>query len=322
MKNTKYSRISPEQRYQISALRKAGHSLEFIAEQIGKHRSSISKELKRNSCSKGKYNPKLAQEFCNDRIKEKKKRSSFTKKMKDFIEEKLTTEQWSPEQIVGYCKENQIDMVSHEWIYLHIYKDKEQGGKLYENLRTQSRKRKKRTHKKDKRGMITGRVSIHQRPEIVNQREHFGDWEVDLIEGRNHKEFIVTLVERKSAFCLMQKTPDKKAKTIEKTVVNLLAPYKEKVHSITSDNGKEFANHQNIAKKLGADFYFADPYASWQRGLNENTNKLIRQYIPKKSNFQDVDHQIITNINLKLNKRPRKNLNFKNPLYVFIHNFV
>lgn len=170
--------------------------------------------------------------------------------------------------------------------------------------------------------MISGRISIHKRPKIVDEKKRFGNWEVDLIEGKNHNGFIVTLVERKSAFSLMQKIPDKKAFTVERTVVNLLTPYKPLVHTITSDNGKEFANHQNIAKKLSADYYFADPYSSWQRRLNENTNKLFRQYIPKKSSFLHYEVQQISEINLKINKRPRKNINFKSPLCVFIRNFV
>ena len=156
---------------------------------------------------------------------------------------------------------------------------------------------------------------------MINNKRRYGDWEIDTIVGKNNKGAIVTLVERKSAFTLMAKLSGKNADELATTVVNLMAPYKEKVLSITSDNGSEFTRHQMIAKKLQADFYFAHPYSSWERGLNENTNKLIRQYIPKKSAFTDFDQNYINLINLKLNKRPRKKLNFKSPLWIYLTNF-
>jgi IS30 family transposase len=317
----KYSQLSPEQRYQIAALLKAGHSKCFIARQLGVHRSTIGRELKRNSTSKQKYTPALAQQFANDRQKDKNHFSLFSTKMKTFIENKMTMDQWSPEQIKGYCNDNNIPMVSHEWIYQYVYKDLKNGGRLYAHLRTQNKKRRKRIHQKDKRGLIPNRISIHKRPPCVQAKDRFGDWEIDLIEGLNHKSFALTLVERKSQFALIVKANDKQATTIQTKIINALAPYKELVHTITSDNGKEFAGHEFVAQKLKADYYFADPYSSWQRGLNEYTNKLYRQYLPKKSNFNDYDIQYFVNITNKLNTRPRKSLGFKNPLQVFMANF-
>ncbi len=317
----KYSQLSPEQRYQIAALLKAGHSKCFIARQLFVHKSTIGRELKRNSTSKQKYTPALAQQFANDRQKDKNHFSLFSIEMKTFIENKMTTQQWSPEQISGYCKANNLSMVSHEWIYQYVYKDLKTGGQLYTNLRTQNKKRRKRTHRKDKRGLIPNRISIHNRPSFVQEKQRFGDWEIDLIEGANHNSFALTLVERKSQFALIVKAEDKQASTIQTKIINALAPYKQLVHTITSDNGKEFAGHQFVAQKLRADYYFADPYSSWQRGLNEYTNKLYRQYLPKKSNLNDYDIQYYVTITNKLNTRPRKLLGFKNPLQVFMANF-
>ena len=169
--------------------------------------------------------------------------------------------------------------------------------------------------------MIPNRVSISKRPDIVNQKERFGDWEIDLIEGVNHSSFALTAVERKSQFAIIVKADNKQATTIQTKIINALAPYKELVHTITSDNGREFANHQYIAQKLQTDYFFADPYSSWQRGLNEYTNKLFRQYLPKKSNLKKYEIQFFVEIQNKLNNRPRKSLNYKTPLQVFIANF-
>jgi IS30 family transposase len=196
------------------------------------------------------------------------------------------------------------------------------GGKLYKHLRGGNKKYKKRYGKhKNRRIIIKNKVSIDERPSIINNKERFGDWEIDTIVGKNHKGAIVTIAERKSKFILMRKLNTKNAKHLAIQTIRLLAPYKDLVHSITSDNGTEFAEHEYIAKKLDAKFYFAHPYSSWERGLNEYSNKLIRQYIPKKSDFDDFSNKYISEINLKLNNRPRKLLNFKNPNELFFNNF-
>ena len=316
-----YSQLNLEQRYQIHIYRKAGYSNCQIAKELDVHKSTIGREILRNSSSSKKYNPRLAQQFATDRKADKPHFHLFDLPMKDFIEEKMQKEQWSPDQISGYCSSNNIEMVSHETIYKYVYADIKKGGKLYLHLRTRCKKRKNRTHLKDKRGLITDRVSIHHRPAVVAQKQRFGDWEIDLIEGANHKNFALTMVERKSQFALIFKTQDKQAATIQNKIINGLAPYKELVHTITSDNGKEFAGHQYISRKLQADFYFADPYSSWQRGLSEYTNKLFRQYLPKKSNMNNYDIQYFVNINNKLNNRPRKLLGYKTPTQIFMANF-
>ena len=224
----------------------------------------------------------------------------------------MAQKQWSPEQIKGRCDLEGISMVSVERIYQYIYWDQSQSGVLYKYLRTARRWRKKRLNRKHQRGQIPNRVMIDQRPEVVNTKQRFGDWEVDTIVGKNHKSAIVTLTERKSQFELMAKTDGTKAASIRKQMINLLAPFKEFVKTITSDNGKEFSQHQQISKKLDADFFFAEPYSPWQRGLNEYNNKLIRQYLPKKTDFNLINNNTINMIISKLKQQTKKIIRIQN----------
>lgn len=316
-----YRHLTQEQRYKLEALVKAGLKKSHIATQLGVDRVTVYRELKRNKQKRGGYNGTFAQELSEER----KERFSMQRKMnitmERFIVEKLSGEQWSPEQIKGYCDANGIEMVSHERIYQFIWEDKKNGGTLYKGLRTGDKKYRKRYGSgKASRG-IANRVSIEERPAIVDQKLRFGDWEIDTIIGKGRKGAIVVTVERKSGFFLMKKLNGKDAAVLAKAVVRLLAPYKSKVFTITSDNGLEFAEHGSMAKKLEAKFYFAHPYSSWERGLSEYTNKLIRQYIPKKSSFENITDVEINKITMKINKRPRKKLGYKNPLLVFLSSF-
>ncbi len=317
----KYKHLTSVQRHQIKVLHKAGHSLSFIGNQLGIHKSTVSREIRRNARQWGSYDPVVAQQIANDRKERFARNRKFTPVMEKFICEKLQFQQWSPEQIKGYCDKHNIPMVSHQRIYQFIYQDKINGGILYKNLRTGKKKRKWKYGTTRPDYMIKNRTSIDLRPAVVNNKERFGDWEIDTIVGKNNKGAILTVVERKSAFVLMAKLNGRNAEQLAKSTIRLLAPYKDKVHTITSDNGKEFAKHQQIADKLNAQFFFAHPYASWERGINEYTNKLIRQYIPKKSSFDNVNQQLINEINLKLNMRPRKKLKYDSPIRVYLSNF-
>ena len=319
--NKSYKHLTIVQRHEIKALYQAGHSMSFIAVQVGIHKSTVCRELKRNARQMGSYDPGVAQQIANDRKERFSLNRKFTSGMEKFIREKLQSQQWSPEQIKGYCEQKSIPMVSYQRIYQFIYQDKYDGGILYKNLRTSQKKRRKKYGGPKPNHTLKNRISIDLRPEVVDNKERFGDWEIDTIIGKNNKGAILTVVERKSAFLLMAKLNGRNADELAKSTIRLLAPYKEKVHTITSDNGSEFARHQKIAKKLKAQFFFAHPYSSWERGLNEYTNKLIRQYIPKKSSFDNINHQIINDINLKLNMRPRKNLKYNSPLKVYLSNF-
>lgn len=322
MTKKNYCHLTLEQRYKIEALLKAGHKAPFISDQLNVDRSTIYRELGRNRTKAGCYSSSSAHEIA----KEKKERFSHNRKfspaMERFIRDKLSNEQWSPEQIAGYCKKNDIPMVSHERIYQFIYQDKAGDGQLYRHLRVACKRYRKRYgSNKNKRIIIKDRVLIDQRPDCVNNKERVGDWEIDTIIGKGNKGAIVTIAERATAFVLIARLNGKNAMDLAKAVVRLMVPFKDLVLSITADNGLEFAMHKYIAEKLGAEFYFAHPYSSWERGLNEYTNRLIRQYIPKKTDFNDVNDQQIKIITMKLNSRPRKKLDFKSPGIVFFNSF-
>jgi len=302
--------LTLNQRYTIEALISVNScSITEIASIIGVHKSTISRELKRNS--KGKtYNPK----FANNKYLRNCKREPYklTSDLTDEISKRLKKKD-SPEQISDKLKKQGLFSISHEAIYLWVYEDKKAGGDLYLNLRQSHIKRNKRKASKDKRGMIPNRVSINERPEIVNKKERFGDYEGDTIIGKNHIGAIVTLTERVTKMVLMAKVETREAAEVEKAIIRLLKRSPIPPKTITFDNGKEFTNHERIAKALGCTIYFANPYCSWERGLNENTNGLIRQFIPKKTAFNEVSHQYVRTIENNLNNRPRKTLEFDSP---------
>lgn len=307
-----YTQLTQEQRYQIHALLKMGHNQTGIADCLIVHKSTISRELRRNRGLRG-YRPKQAHTMALGRRKKAKPLiGSDTWKM---IEEKLRQD-WSPEQISIWLKKSHGIRTSHERIYQYILKDKRAGGKLYRHLRCQ-KKRRKRYGSYDRRGNLPNRVSIDQRPGIVDQRIRFGDWEVDTILGKGRRHAIVTLTERKSRLALLRKVDRRTANLVGDAVIHLLQPFAESLHTITGDNGKEFAEHERIAGELKADFYFAHPYSSWERGANENMNGLVRQYIPKNRDLASVSNHELDLIMHKLNHRPRKCLDFKSPFEVF-----
>jgi len=309
--------LTKEQRYQIVAYLKCKKSKSFIAEALGVDKSTIYRELNRNSSKTGKYNAGFAQKLCEEKKERFKRVRKFDTPTKKLIIQYIRQEQWSPEQITGYCKANNIPMVSHERIYQYVRQDKLNGGDLYKNMRHRLKHRKRPIGEKN-RIPIKNRVSIDERPKIVNDKTRFGDWELDTIVGQNNKGAIITATERTTNFFLMKKLPfGKNAKQLSKELIRLLLPYKKFVHTITTDNGTEFAEHEYIAEKLDANIYFAHPYSSWEKGLIEYTNKLIRQYIKKKTDFKEYDNKYITEIQRKINKRPRKKLKYKCPTQIF-----
>jgi IS30 family transposase len=312
------SHLTASQRYAISVMRQSNYTQKAIALAIGKDKSVISRELKRNSDGRtGEYKSDLAERKCRERHKRKRKSSKFTAPMQDRVET-LLREDYSPEQVVGFLKQEGTACVSHERIYQHIWADKKRGGNLYKHLRTKGKRYRKRGAAKDKRGTICNKVSIEERPDIVEEKSRFGDLEIDTVIGKNHQGAIVTINDRATGMLKMKKIPKKEAALVKEAALELLQEWKPLIHTITSDNGKEFALHQDIAKELGIQFYFAHPYHSWERGANENLNGLIRQYIPKKTNFADISDQFIADIQDKLNNRPRKRLNFKSPNQTFL----
>lgn len=313
-----YTQLTQIQRYQIYALKKAGLSQTRIAAMLGVHKSTISRELRRNSGGRG-YRPKKATLLAQDRAG-KRHATRISDATWSHVDS-LLMQEWSPEQITGWLRRVGRPSVSHEWIYQHILKDKQSGGTLYRYLRCK-KKRKKRYGSHERRGRIPDQVRIHKRPAVVEERSRIGDWELDTIIGARHKQAIVSLRERKGRFALLAKVERKTSNNVSAAVISLLEPFRGCVHTITSDNGREFAGFKVIEEKTQADFYFADPYASWQRGTNENMNGLIRQYFPKSCDFRTITDEQIQRAMNKLNNRPRKCLGFRTPNEVFLEHYA
>jgi len=289
-----------------------GHMQRDIAVSLGVHKSTISREIQRNTGKKG-YRPKQA----NKKALERRKQAQTRIRESDWhLIERLIKLDWSPEQISLYLNEEQLRQVSHEWIYQYIYQDKRMGGKLWEHLRCQ-KKRRKRYGSYEKRGQIPERVWIDARPAEVAERKRLGDWEADTIISQGKQQAIVTLTERKSRLTLLKKVNDRTAKTVSQAMIDLLRPFAAQTLTITCDNGKEFTEHRKIAEALQADVYFAHPQSAWERGSNENANGLIRQYFPKGTNFSDLTDEEITRVEMRLNHRPRKCLGLSSPYMVF-----
>lgn len=307
----RYRQLTQEQRYQIKALLDMGHSQSAIAEELEVNKSTISREVRRNRGQRG-YRPKQAHEKALEK-RQTKARARMSAETWARVEEKLG-EDWSPEQVSGRLKKEGI-AISHERIYQYIYADQAAGGELWTHLRCQ-KKRRKRYGKRDRRGKIPNPRSIEQRPAIVDQRLRLGDWEVDLLLGKDQQGAMVTLTERKSRFTLLRHVCGKQSAQVAQAVITLLS-WVTPLESITSDNGKEFAAHRDISQALSVDFYFAHPYAAWERGTNENTNGLIRQYLPKNRRLNNISFQEEIKIMDRLNLRPRKCLDFRSPFEVF-----
>jgi len=309
-----YTQLTQEQRYQISALLKMDHTQIEIAKVIGVHKSTVSRELRRNRGLRG-YRPKQAHRLAvSGRDKSRSRIGTSTW----ILIEAAIRKEWSPEQVSDWLKDNHDLQISHEWIYQHILVDKQAGGDLHRHLRCQ-KKRRKRYGSYDRRGILKNRVSIDERPAIVDTRQRLGDWEVDTIIGKGHHQAIVSLVERKSRLALLRKVESKTAQAVADAVIELMKSLPVRTHTITADNGKEFADHERIAHDLRTKIYFAHPYSSWERGSNENMNGLVRQYFPKKRSFVTITQQEIDFVMDRLNNRPRKCLGFKTPNQVFFN---
>lgn len=309
-----HSHLKSQQRYVISALFQSGWTRTKIAETIGVDPSTISREIKRNSGSRGHYNWQTAQKNADYKKKRKTGNRAIAQEIKDEAIRLLVEEQWSPEQISAILKEQGME-ISHETIYKTVRADKKNGGDLYKYCRHNLKHRKCAVSKSGSR--ISNRKNISERPTEVDGFR-FGDFEMDTIVGKGNHGAILTLTEKSTGMLFMRKlNKGKDSKELAKTVVRLLKPYKTFLKSITTDNGLEFAHHEYITKKLGVAVYFTDPYSSWQKGAIENQNGLIRQYIPKSTDFDTITHQFVTKVADKINHRPRKKLNFLSPFECF-----
>jgi len=307
----RYQQLTEGQRYQIACLRDHGLSQAMIAKELGVHPSTISRELRRNRSEQG-YHPGDAHQRATQRRCSGNKYRVPTDTL--FFVRMALVADWSPEQISAVSKRIACP-VSHEWIYRFVAQDKANGGKLYRHLR-QGHKRY-RKGQNAKRSVIPNPVSIDERPAIVEERSRLGDWEVDTVLGKQGSGAIVSLAERKSRLYLVQYVPAKTATAVGDAIIRMLEPYKAHVHTITADNGSEFVEHERVAAALEAKVFFAHPYCSWERGLNENSNGLLRQYVPKGSDLSLVSPQALLAFERRLNLRPRKCLGFRQPKVVF-----
>jgi transposase, IS30 family len=304
-----YKHLSQAERYQIHALMKAGHDQSQIDKLLDRHKSTISRELSRNTGSRG-YRPKQACELSADRAQN----SHNAPTVEPWVRETacaLLCIQWSPEQIASQLP------ISHETVYQHVCADKAQGGTLWKHLRCQKQKRKRYAGGRDRRGQIPNRRPLSERPLHIEARRQVGHWECDTVIGASHKGAVVTMVERKSGYAVMAKVEKKTSELVSSAIVDMLQPLAARVKTLTFDNGKEFASHAHIDQQLQSTAYFARPFASWERGSNENLNGLLRQYVPKKRAMSTVNDEEIRMIQNRLNNRPRKRLGFKTPAEVF-----
>jgi transposase, IS30 family len=317
-----YKQLDFVKRCQIYGFLKAGYNNSQIAKEIGVHKSTLSRELKRNitffytKLGSWQYKPTYAQRYASNRHKIKPKYLKFTKEVEAFVREKILCD-WSPEQIGGYAKRHKLFDVSHERIYQFILKDKQNGGNLYKHLRHQHKKYRKRYGSPNRLGPIRNRRFIDERPIVVDEKKRIGDWEIDTIIGKNRKQAIVTIVERLSKLTVLKKVDVKTAELVAQATISGLTSISDNVLTITGDNGTEFAYHEKISNALKADFYFAHPYSSWERGLNENTNGLVRQYLSKGTNFSKITEIELNTIADRLNNRPRKKLGYATPNEIF-----
>jgi len=311
----KYTQLTAEERYHIYTMRKQAISLREIAKGMGRSHTSLSREIRRNKGENG-YRYKQAHRKALARHKTKPKAIKLTTERILYVREKIKLN-WSPEQISGRLFTEENVSLSHETIYQFILKNKRNGGDLYRYLRHQAKPYRQRYGSKDYRGKIPGRVDISERPEVVDKRSRVGDWEADLVIGKGHKGAIVTLAERRSRLYLALPIAQKTKELTTAAITALLTSFKGFVHTITYDNGREFNGHMDISNQLNCKGFFARPYHSWERGLNENSNGLLRQYFPKSMPLDQVTEAEVRAAANAMNHRPRKCLGYKTPWEVF-----
>lgn len=312
-----YRQLTSEERYMLAALRRQGCNQSEIARALGRHRSTVCRELSRNSTrADGRYRAFTAQERTNGRRSRSRRNRRFT--ARDFaLVEELLCRQWSPEQVAGHPARAGLLSISHETIYRHVWRDKRRGGALHTHLRGARKKRRKRYGAYDSRGRLAGKRLISERPAEVETRQEVGHWEADTVAGSGAKDCVVTLVERKTGLVLVGKLRDRTTESLNKRVVRLISQHRGRFETVTADNGTEFHGYEGVERRTGATFYFARPYHSWERGSNENANGLLRQYLPKGAGMAGLSQHQCNAIARRLNTRPRKRLGFRTPLECF-----
>lgn len=312
-----YTQLSLEERYHITFLTKRRHSPADIARELGRHPSTISRELERNKKAYDNgYRAETAQHYYQGRRRRSRKGVHHTNKQMKLVFS-LLKQKLSPEQISNVLRQTGLLSISYETIYKHILLDKKQGGTLYKNLRIMPKIHRKRYNTRDSRGVLHGKRAITTRPAEVEGRQVLGHWEGDTVIGGDRHHCIVTLVERKAGLVIIKKIKSRTALETTAAIIQAIKENPGKFKTITFDNGTEFHDYKNIEKATGVICYFAAPYHSWERGSNEHCNGLIRQYLPKGSCMSGVSQHKCNWIARQLNTRPRKRHDYKTPLEVF-----
>jgi IS30 family transposase len=308
----KYRQITYEERYTLGLLRRQGHTAADIARLLGRHRSTIGRELRRNSTRHdGGYRPQLADWYANGRRSKSRRNRRFGLTQWAQVQA-LLRQDWSPEQIAGWLRRHGLLQISHETIYRYIWADKRHGGSLYKHLRGARKQRRKRYSSYDSRGRLAGKRPINQRPPGAENRTRVGHWETDTVLGTG-RPCVLTMVERKTGFLLIGQLHARTTAEVNRRTIQLIRSQPRPVRTITADNGTEFHQYNTVERATHARFYFAAPYHSWERGTNENTNGLLRQYLPKRSCMATLTQQQCNSIARHLNRRPRKRLGYRTP---------
>lgn len=301
----------------ITALRRAGHSISRVAELLGRHRSTISRELRRNvTRHDGDYRAEKAHSYATARRRRCRRRPHFTAAQLQRVDQLLRL-RWSPEQISGTLRLTKELLISHETIYRRLRRDKKLDGPLWRHTRIMSKFGRKRYRSKDSRGVLPGKRSIHERPASVESRRTIGHWEGDTVIGSDNRHSLLTLVERKTGFAIIKKLRARTKDEVTRAATTAIAEHQRRFLTITFDNGTEFHDYKLLEKRFPVTCYFANPYHSWERGSNENLNGLIRQYLPKRSCFRHITQAHCDTIAHALNTRPRKRHRFKTPAQLY-----
>lgn len=329
----KYKQLTVEQRYQIEALLQAGFNQIKIANHLGVHRSTICRELKRSIAKRGRnsgdYLASIAERKTRNRHKQKYKRVLLTTALKQEIAHTILLEKWSPELVSKKWKQKSIPIVSHETIYKWIWESKHSNRlenrpfkELYKELK-HGKRRQKRGNIKDTRGAILNRTHISERPAIVEQRKRIGDLEADLMMGKDHKSALLVLTDRATLITMIEKLKGKSALEVTQKIKQRLSRFNSSyVKTITFDNGKEFAGHQEIAKEFNLKTYFTTPYTSQEKGTVENRIGVIRRFFPKKTDLRNVSNERIKQVELSINNRPIRKFNYLSPIETLNNKFV
>jgi len=314
-----HAQITLEERYAINVMRKHHYSIRAMARELGRAPSTISRELRRNLRPSGRYVPDIAHSYATARRRRSRRNARIGPEVWEVVDRYLRRD-WSPEQVAGFLRAEGILRVSHEAIYIHVWADKRAGGDLWTHLRQSKKRARKRYRSRDWRGRLAGKRHISERPAHIEQRTEVGHWEIDTVMGNEHgRNSVVTLVERATGYLVMGKLARHCAADTVARCIELIERHAGRVVTITADNGTEFHSYKQIEAATGVEFYFATPHHSWERGTNENTNGLIRQYLPKRTSMAHVTQEDCDAVAAKLNSRPRKRLGYKTPEECYAH---